>query len=154
MNRTRRPTDAWQSFAYTRGLRFVPPSAAFVNERTRLIEGIVEDVPLVVDTCMESSRDRFVTHTRVSGRAVAPAPTLIAVQSRLTRVTPAPGSLRGLGEPDFDERFFVKAVPAPTARLVLDDGTRLALVRFPKPLMFTYNAGEARVFWEGEEAEV
>jgi len=145
--------DPWKLFARKRGLRHVGPSLLVVNERGH-VEGVVDDVLLVLDTCMESSRDRFVSHTRVTGRAVAPVPLRMAVQSRDGAAEVPEGALRSLEDPEFDERFVVKATPIDAVRALLGEDLRSALLRFREPLVLTYGAGEARLFWEGFEKEL
>jgi len=146
--------NPWKVFAKARGLRFVGPSSVFVHERSNVLEGVIDDVALVVDACMEASRDRFVTHTRVTGRAVAPVPLRLAVQSRQGGAEIPDGALRGLDDPEFDKRFAVKATPAEPVRKMLGEDVRLALLRFPEPLVLQYDGGEARLFWEGVEKDV
>jgi hypothetical protein len=145
--------DPWRLLARRRGLRYVGPSLLVVNDRAHL-EGVIDDVALVVDTCMECSRDRFVGHTRVTGQAVARLPIRVAAQSRDTRADPPDGALPGLDDPGFDERFVVKATPPKPVRDVLGDEVRHALVRFPEPLVLTYGEGEVRLFWEGLEKKL
>jgi hypothetical protein len=145
--------DAWRLLARKRALRYVGPSLLVVSDQAH-VEGVIDDVAIVVDTCMESSRDRFALHTRVTGRAVAPLPMRMAVQSRSGQAEPPEGALQGLGEPDFDQRFSVKAAPAGPARSLLGEDVRVALLRFPEPLVLMYAHGEARLFWEGREREL
>jgi hypothetical protein len=102
----------------------------------------------------------------VTGRAVAPVPVRVAVQSRLDRqdVQTALDDrdfriLRTPDDPEFEERFFTRAaVPESAdalaqARALLGEELRAALSRFPEPLVMTYDAGETRLFWEGEERD-
>jgi hypothetical protein len=146
--------DPWQIFARKRGLRFFEGSAVFVHERSHVLEGVIDDVALVVDTCMECSRDRFVAHTRVTGRAVAKVPMTVAVQTRQGPADVPEGALRSLDDPEFDERFVVKAAPAGPVRTLLGEDVRQALLRFAPPLVLLYDEGEARLFWEGHEKKL
>jgi hypothetical protein len=38
-------------------------------------------------------------------------------------------------------------------RALLGEGLRGALLRFPEPLFLTYDGGETRLIWEGEEGD-
>jgi hypothetical protein len=148
-----RSIDAWSAFARARKLRDSAPVNGLVERRARVLEGVLDDVPLVVDLCMESSLDRFVHHTRVTGRVVAPLETQIAVLTRHALVDPPRGRLVALGDREFDARFYVKASPVEPAFKVLSDAVRDSLLRFPHPLMFVYERDAARLFWEGIEAD-
>jgi hypothetical protein len=148
-----RSVDPWSAFARARRLRDNAPRSGLVERRARILEGVLDDVPVVVDVCMESSLDRFVPHTRVSGRVVAPVETQIAVVTRHPLVEPPLGQLVELGDREFDGRFYVKASPIEPAFKVLGDLLRGSLLGFPHPLMFTYERDMARLFWEGFETD-
>jgi hypothetical protein len=152
--RPQRPTDAWAAFAYARGLRYVPPTTTLLEGRGRVVEGVEDDVALVLDTCMESSRDRFVAHTRITGKAVAPVEARVAILTKQDRVDPPYGCIEGLGEAVFDERFYVKCDPASVLRKIVDDDVLRAMLRFPQPMLFTYDGELGRMHWEGEEREL
>jgi hypothetical protein len=154
LNRPQRPPDPWSELARAHGLRDTRVTDGFVDRRARVLEGIVDEVPLVIDTCMESSRDRFVPHTRVSGRVIAPVATQISVLTRDPLVEPPQGRLVELGDRDFEGRFFVKADPPEPAIRVMGEDLRGRLLGFPHPLMFIYERDMARLFWEGREADV
>jgi hypothetical protein len=145
--------DAWSAFARAHKLRDSSPSSGLIEQRVRVLEGILKDVPIVVDMCMESSLDRFVPHTRVSGRVVAPLETQIAIVTRHPRVEPPRGRLVELGDREFDRHFYTKANPSDLASLILAAPLRGALLGFPRALMFTYEGESARLFWEGREKD-
>jgi hypothetical protein len=148
-----RSIDAWSAFARARKLRDSAPTPGLVERRVRVLEGVLDDVPIVVDICMESSLDRFVPHTRVTGRILAPVGTQIAILTRHELVEPPRGELLSVGDREFDGRFYVKANPIGPAFTVLRDQLRATLLGFPHALMFTYERDAARLFWEGLESE-
>jgi hypothetical protein len=142
----------------------VAPSPVFVEQRSRVLHGVVDGVPIVIDTCREASRVHFVPHTRVTGRAVAPVALRLSVQTRQELEAPEseafaerPARVTTPDDPDFEQRFVVRASapdstrPPAQIRALLGEELRAALVRFPEPLLLTYEAGETRLLWEGEE---
>jgi hypothetical protein len=139
--------DAWSAFARARALR------DGILHRGRVLEGALEGVPIVVDVCMESSLDRFVAHTRVTGQVVEPVAARISVMTRHSLVEPPEGTLVQTGDRDLDARFYVKASPVEPAFKVLGDRLRGSLLGFPHPLMFVYAGDAARLFWEGLEEQ-
>ncbi len=154
MNRSSLPKTArevWRQFALARGLRYEPPGGARVERQRGWIEGVIDDVPLVFDTCLESSRDRAALHTRVTGSAVSVIEARVSVASR-TGIEP-PVRAEPVGDAEFDARFYVVGSPTDAARGVLDEPLRAFLLDFTPSLWFTYDGGTARLFWEGEERD-
>ena len=122
------------------------------------IEGTIRDVPIVIDSYIVGSGKNTITFTRMTARALDPAP-LEAEVYRET-VFSALGGLIGLqdvaiGDAHFDAACVVKASDEGLVRALIQPPLRDALSawlgRELRGARFTYQRGEIKLVWQGLE---
>ncbi len=144
---------AWEAYARSRGLEFVPPRALKKSGRrpSMLVAGpVVRGVVSGVVVHVRSARSPEGLVSRVQGRAPIPVP--LTLEARV-RAGDAP--LRSdlvpveLADATFDASFAVRASDAAVAARLLHDGLRVPLLELAAahPTTLTYDRGIAVVSW-------
>jgi hypothetical protein len=114
---------------------------------TYVLRATREDVRLVVDVYLSEA----IPSVRIRARALEPRPLALKawrpeVAGELAEVVV--GERPPIGDPEFDEAYRVK-VGDESAREVLGERVRRALLAVPKVTCFEYDRGDVRLEWTG-----
>jgi len=144
---------AWAEIARAR--QWEMQSGRYFPFRSGVIRGTADNVVFEIDHYDVSQGRSSTPYTRVRAKAIEPMPLVTKVyrEGLLSTV----GKLIGtqdveVGQPEFDEKFMVKADDVAAARALFDSELCRDLLGFPpESVTFEYRAGEVSLTWIAKE---